>query len=333
MSIRLGETEVQEYLNMTVYEGGSVDLSNYYTKSEVDGMISNIDVSGQLKNYALKTDIPSLEGYATESYVNSKITALVNTAPEALDTLNELSLALGNDPNFATTIATNLGLKANSSDVYVKSEVYNKNEMDRIIESLEIDGSTDLSGYAKLTDIPTKTSQLTNDSGFLTESSLENYALKDDLPVKTSQLTNDSGFITSESLSGYATESWVEGKNYLTTQDISTLETKQDASNKLLEAKNYTETKIAGLVGAAPEALNTIYELADAIERHEDSYDALLETVGNKANKSTTLSGYGITNAYTKTEVDNKIPSKTVKFSGTYEDGTSFSYDFFIKES
>ena len=33
----------------------------------------------------------------------------VDSAPETLNTLNELSAALGDDPNFATTIATQLG--------------------------------------------------------------------------------------------------------------------------------------------------------------------------------------------------------------------------------
>lgn len=50
-------------------------------------------------------------GMATESYVNSAIANLVNSAPETLDTLNELAAALGDDPNFATTIATSLGKK------------------------------------------------------------------------------------------------------------------------------------------------------------------------------------------------------------------------------
>ena len=36
------------------------------------------------------------------------------------------------------------------------------------------------------------------------------------IPTKTSQLTNDSNFVTSEALSGYATETWVEQKGYLT---------------------------------------------------------------------------------------------------------------------
>ena len=45
----------------------------------------------------------------------------------------------------------------------------------------------ELSGYAKSSDVPTKTSQLTNDSGFANAS---------DIPTKTSQLTNDSNFLT-----------------------------------------------------------------------------------------------------------------------------------------
>lgn len=57
----------------------------------------------------------------------------------------------------------------------------------------------DLSGYAKTKDIPTKTSQLTNDSGFITQhQSLSGYAKTSDIPTKVSQLTNDSGFITAK---------------------------------------------------------------------------------------------------------------------------------------
>ena len=49
--------------------------------------------------------------------------------------------------------------------------------------------------------IPTKTSQLTNDSGFLTEhQDISGKANKSDIPTKTSQLTNDSDFVTNASV-------------------------------------------------------------------------------------------------------------------------------------
>lgn len=53
--------------------------------------------------------------------ISTAITNLVNSSPAALDTLNELAAALGNDANFASTVATSIGLRnlksANLSDV------------------------------------------------------------------------------------------------------------------------------------------------------------------------------------------------------------------------
>ena len=49
---------------------------------------------------------------ATTAYTDAAVTALVDSSPSTLNTLNELAAALGDDPNFATTTATSIGLKA-----------------------------------------------------------------------------------------------------------------------------------------------------------------------------------------------------------------------------
>lgn len=54
---------------------------------------------------------------ATQGYVNTQVSNLVDSSPETLNTLNELAAALGDDPNFATTIANQIGLKANTSSL------------------------------------------------------------------------------------------------------------------------------------------------------------------------------------------------------------------------
>jgi hypothetical protein len=54
----------------------------------------------------------NLSGYATESYVTTAIANLVDSAPGTLDTLNELAAALGDDPNFATTVTNSIATKA-----------------------------------------------------------------------------------------------------------------------------------------------------------------------------------------------------------------------------
>ena len=48
---------------------------------------------------------------SAKDYVDKAIAELVDGSPAALDTLKELSAALGNDPNFATTVATQIGRK------------------------------------------------------------------------------------------------------------------------------------------------------------------------------------------------------------------------------
>jgi len=58
--------------------------------------------SGYITSAALST-------YATQTYVGTQIANLVASSPAALDTLNELAAALGNDAAFSTTVSTALG--------------------------------------------------------------------------------------------------------------------------------------------------------------------------------------------------------------------------------
>ena len=71
---------------------------------------------------AKQSPATTLSGYGitdayTKTEVDSKVAGLVDSAPEALNTLNELAAALGDDPNFATTMSTAIGKKANSADL------------------------------------------------------------------------------------------------------------------------------------------------------------------------------------------------------------------------
>jgi len=70
---------------------------------------------------ALKTLIDDINSamalLASTSYVDGKVSALVNSAPGVLDTLKELADALGDDPNFATTISGQIGAKISTSDI------------------------------------------------------------------------------------------------------------------------------------------------------------------------------------------------------------------------
>lgn len=93
---------------------------------------------------------------------------------------------------------------------------YTKKEVDDKIPNLSgyaTESWVENKGYITANDIPeaenipTKTSDLTNDSGFITQSALTGYALESQIPKNTSQLTNNSGFITSSALDDYAKKS------------------------------------------------------------------------------------------------------------------------------
>lgn len=72
---------------------------------------------------------PTTANQATrKQYVDDAIAALVDSSPATLDTLNELAAALGDDPNFATTIATALAAKldaAVAATTYLKLDTTN----------------------------------------------------------------------------------------------------------------------------------------------------------------------------------------------------------------
>ena len=106
-------TNIGAFDNDVGYLTQHQSLTDYPKKTE----LANVATSGDYTDLINTPTIPSTEGLATETYVQNKIAEVVNSAPGTLDTLNELAQALGNDPNFATTMATELGKKANTANL------------------------------------------------------------------------------------------------------------------------------------------------------------------------------------------------------------------------
>lgn len=85
-----------------------------------------------------------------------------------------------------------------------------------------------------------------------------------------------------------------------------TYERKGAADDALDEAKSYTDGKITDEATARETGVN---EAKAAASKAQSEVDALETVVAGKADKATTLAGYGIGDAYTKTEVDSKLSS------------------------
>lgn len=73
------------------------------------------DFSGSYNDLTDKPSIPSVTGLASTDYVDRKVASIVDSSPEALNTLKELATSLGNDPNFATTVSESIGKKVDKT--------------------------------------------------------------------------------------------------------------------------------------------------------------------------------------------------------------------------
>lgn len=81
------------------------------------------------------------------------VTAVVNGAPEALDTLQELSKALGDDPNFSATMLNKIGEKADKTAVPTKISQLT-NDSNFAIKKSESDANGLLNALSAATTVP-----------------------------------------------------------------------------------------------------------------------------------------------------------------------------------
>ena len=114
----------------------ALDLpSNYLTYLD---RLRRDNIQDQIDKKSNKTYLDSL--FYTKIQTDDIISNLINSAPEQLNTLNELSAALNNDANFATTIINLINTKSNITDVDDKFLLYyTKLQVDDFVTALNDD--------------------------------------------------------------------------------------------------------------------------------------------------------------------------------------------------
>lgn len=109
------EVEANKYIHPITHPASIIQQdtnSRFVTDAQIKAWNTMLD------NLSIITD-QSLDN--AKVYTDQQISALVNGSQSTLDTLKELADALGNNPNFATTISQQIGLKA--STIYVDEEL------------------------------------------------------------------------------------------------------------------------------------------------------------------------------------------------------------------
>lgn len=106
--------------NLTGDVTGNVtgNLTGSVTDASGSSSFNNVTINGSLDmNAGTSATITNLSApvgandAATKTYVDTAVANLVDSAPGTLDTLNELAAALGDDPNFSTTITNEIATK------------------------------------------------------------------------------------------------------------------------------------------------------------------------------------------------------------------------------
>lgn len=287
-----------------------VDLDGYATEQYVKDQLAGIQA-------------PDMSGYATIADVDAKVAALVDGAPTALNTLAELAEALNEQKDVLDTFATRSELAPVATSGSYKdltdtpeipsveglaSEAY-------VQEAIKAIPSVDLTGYAKAEDIP-------DVSKFVTAEDLPA------VPTKVSELENDSGYLTEhQSLDGLATEEFVQQQiDAIPDVDLSNYAKKSDLpdtskfltevppeyiTESELDAKGYL-TEHQSLEGLATEEF--VRQQIDAIPEVDTSELASKADLELKADKTyvdqqldnvtVDLTGYA-TEDFVRTEIAN----------------------------
>ena len=257
------------------------DLNNYYTKTEVDSKVGST-FSGDyndLRNAPIVNDesgilyIADEQGRVIARIDEDGITTTHLTVNGITLDGQELSELLDEKAN-STEVEEALSFKADRTELFSKD--YNE-LINRPIDN-------DDSGVLYVTD----------ESG--------NIIMRvDENGLETTKVTAQDVFVDVDGqnvsvetlIDNKIVDNSLEAGNYIeidSDKKINVVVTKgsetQSPDTTNPATARYVDEKIADLVNGAPEALDTLKELGDALNAHEDAYDALLEVVGNKADKT-----------------------------------------------
>jgi hypothetical protein len=142
--------------------------------------------------------VTDLSSYDTSAQVDAKISNLVNGAPGALDTLNELAAAMGDDANFASSMTNALSLKANASSLasVATSGSYNDLSNKPSIPTVN-NGTITFRTYGHNSNANAFTvNQSHNETITLPQIRYTDLSGQPFIPTHTSHITNNSGYIT-----------------------------------------------------------------------------------------------------------------------------------------
>ena len=231
---------------------------------------------------------------ATTAFVQAALTALINGAPDTLDTLKEIAAAINNDPNFSTTINNALALKAPlSSPTFTGTpkaptpEAGNNTTQVATTAFVQAALTALINGAPDTLDtLKEIAAAINNDPNF---STTINNALALKAPLSSPALTGTPTAPTAA----------------------------QSVNNTQIATTAFVKSAIAAMVGSAPAALDTLKELAAALGNDPNFATTMLNALAGKQpldNTLTNLSGKDVAGLLTYLGLGEGAPAIGVPF-------------------
>jgi hypothetical protein len=208
-----------DYLHLRSYTDASGGRDNLlmFSKSDMEIRLWQQGFNSA-ENYAEFRDVAfkdELSGLATTSYVDTAVSNLVDSSPAALNTLNELAAALGDDANFSTTVTNSLAGKLSTAG----GKISRNGMLDVIPSSYSYTSGSHLELYTTDNHVPAigfhragvSATTLFEEQGelFITkwnadgtplklwnrgDFDFQDFALSSEVPTNNNQLTNGAGY-------------------------------------------------------------------------------------------------------------------------------------------
>ena len=271
-------TGTTKTITITQAEGGtdSATVSNIIAGDVDSAYVQARQSTADLTNYRTVTQIQSM--------IDSDIDAIVDAAPGALDTLNELAAALGDDANFSTTVTNSIAAKIDSAQAIALIDSAHV-ALHSAIGKGDIDFGSNKITYSN---VYSTTSDLPSASDYHgmfahVHATGKGYFAHGGNWIELanhSQLANSSNWDTAygwgdHSTQGYLTDA-IDSARVTSLIDSSYVQARQTAQDFAFSSLTGTPTTISG------------YGITDA-------FDGAFSSL---TGKPTTISGYGITDAF-----------------------------------
>ena len=259
---------------------GSASAAQTAAESYADSLAPNYDPAGSAATAESNSNL----------YTDTAVSNLVDSSPEALNTLNELAAALGDDANFATTVASQIGDKADTTTLNSHTSA-----------TTSVHGIADTSLLATTSYVDTAESDAVSTANAYSDSLASNY-------------DSSGSAATAEGNANSYTDTEISTHNSDTTSVHGIADT------SLLATTSYVDT-------AESDAISTSNSYADSLASNYDAAGTASSEVSTHNLDTTSVHGISDTSLLATTSYVDTAESDAVSTANTYSDSLASNYD------